>query len=158
MSRLRASLGKTFYNSNVTPAELWLAVGHVLTRTRLDRKWRPIDIERSGGPSYKTVQAIESGEVGTVESLEKHARALDLSIVDILQAILAKTVTPLSPEAAQIVRKFSTTTVEGRQALLAIANALPTVEAPSPTPPPATPARTYPPRPARRTVKPRTVR
>jgi hypothetical protein len=147
----------------VTPSELWLAVGRVLERTRLDRKWRPIDIERSGGPSYKTVQAIEGGDVGTVESLDKCARALDLSIVDILQSILAKTVTPLSPEAAQIVRKFSATSVEGRQAMLMIANALPTVNESTPPMPPipaagGAPLKPRPPRPGPRASRKRTGR
>jgi hypothetical protein len=110
---------------DVTAADLWLKVGKLLKQHRDDRKWRPIDVERAHGPSYKTVQAIEDGTVGTVESLEKFAHALDLSIVDVLQSILASTVTPLSPEAAQVVRKFSQTTVDGRQAMLSLVRALP---------------------------------
>ena len=160
---MRALLGETFYNVDVTSAELWLKVGKVLERQRVDLKWRPIDVERAGGPSYKTVQAIEDGTVGTVESLDKFARALNLSIVDILQSILASTVTPLSPEAAHVVRKFSRTNVAGRTAMLALANAVvdePTAPASMPPLPDAaeSPARPRPPRPARQVAARRTSR
>ena len=103
---MRAPLEESFYNVNVTPSEMWQAVGKVLERARLDRKWRPIQVERAGGPSYKTVQAIEAGDAGNVDMLEKYARALDLSIVDILDSVLTSRVTPLTPEAAHVVRKF----------------------------------------------------
>lgn len=84
-----------------------------------------MDVERAGGPSYKTVQAIEAGDIGTVDSLDKCATALGLSLVDVLSSVLTAQLTPLSPEAAQVVRKFAETTVEGRHALVAIAKALP---------------------------------
>lgn len=124
------------YNvTNVTPEELWSAVGETLQRARLSRKLKPMDVERAGGPSYKTVQAIEAGDVGTVDSLDKCARALGLSLVDVLYAVLASRETPLSPEAAQIVRRFSETTIAGRAALLQVANALPShVPAPATVP------------------------
>jgi transcriptional regulator with XRE-family HTH domain len=159
---VRATLEETFYNVDVTPAELRQGVGQALERARLNRKWKPIDVERAGGPSYKTVQAIENGDLGTVESLEKCARALGVSIVDVLYSVLASRETPLSPEAAQIVRIFSETTVAGRTALLALANALPRAAETSGTPPipdgEATPSKPRPPRPvpkgsARRTAR-----
>lgn len=157
---MRASLGESFYNVPVTPAEMWQQVGRHLERARLDRKWRPIDVERAGGPSYKTVQAIEAGDAGHVDSLEKCARALDLSIVDIVHAVLASTVTPLSPEAAHVVRKFAETTVAGRTAMLALANALPLAAGPAGPPPAAAPAppAPRPPRPGPAAVKRRTSR
>jgi hypothetical protein len=109
----------------VNLAELLQGVGEHLQHARLHRKWKPIHVERAGGPSYKTVQAIEEGKAGNIESLDKSAAALDLSIVDVLYAVLSSRETPLSPEAALLVRKFTETTVAGRQALLAMANALP---------------------------------
>jgi hypothetical protein len=153
---VRASLGEVFYNVMVTPAELWQAVGQALQRARLDRKWKPITVERAGGPTYKTVQAIEAGDAGTVDSLDKCARALGLSIVDVLHAVLESRVTPLSPEAAQVVRKFAETTVAGRTALLAMANALPQADVGRPVPPPADAA--TPPAPGRSRPAPRAVR
>jgi len=118
---------------DVTPTELWKEVGRALKLRRVEINWRPIDVERAGGPSYKTVQAIEAGEVGTVESLAKCAAALELSIVDVLQTILDANQTALTPEAAQVVRKFNATTVRGRSAIVALADALPDDEAPPTT-------------------------
>lgn len=119
----------------VTPADMWQAVGKELQRARLARKWKPIDVERAQGPSYKTVQAIENGEAVNIESLDKCARALQLSIVDVLYAVLASRETPLSPEAAHIVRKFNETTIAGRQAILSVANALPPAQSTTGTAP-----------------------
>ena len=158
--RLRAALEESFYNVAVTSDEMWRAVGRQLRDARLTRQWKPIDVERAGGPSYKTVQAIEQGEAGAIESLDKCARALDLSIVDILYSVLESRVRPLSPEAAQVVRKFSETTIEGRTALLAVANALqPAGEMTGMPPIPggaATPPTPSPPRPGRPGSKRRT--
>jgi hypothetical protein len=120
---------------DVTEDEMWQMVGEHLQRARLARKWKPMNVERAGGPSYKTVQAIEAGDVGAVESLHKCARALSLSLVDILTAVLASRETPLSPEAAHVVRKFSETTIAGRQALLSVANAVPPAVSTPGTPP-----------------------
>lgn len=120
---------------NVTSTEMLQAVGEELQRARLARKWRPIDVERAGGPSYKTVQAIENGEAGNFESLDKCAAALQLSIVDVFYSVLASRETPLSPEAAHIVQKFSQTTIAGRTALLSVANALPPAQSSSGTVP-----------------------
>jgi len=91
---------------------------------RLSRKLKPTDVERRGGPTYKTVQAIENGDAGRIGSLDRYARALQLSVVDIFDSVLTSQKTPLSPEAAQLVRQFNEMTVAGRQALLAMATAL----------------------------------
>lgn len=159
---MRATLEEVFYNVDVIPAELWLAVGKALQLARLNRKWKPIDVERAGGPTYKTVQAIEGGDVGTVESLDKCARALGVSIVDVLYAVLESRVKPLTPEASQVARIFSETTVAGRTALLALANALPRAAETSGLPPipagEATPAKPRPPRPGPKATGRRTAR
>lgn len=126
---MRASLGEIFYNVSVTSGELWKEVGRTLKLKRVDRDWRPIDVERAGGPSYKTVQAIEKGRAGNVESLDKYAAALGLSLVDIIFGALAPD-TALSAEAAHVVRMFSQTSVEGRTAIVAMVNALPSGGAP----------------------------
>jgi hypothetical protein len=122
---VRASLGESFYNVSVTPGEMWRDVGKVLRDARLDKHLTPLDVERAGGPTYKTVQAIEDGRAGNVRNLEKCAAAPQLSIVDVLYAVLNSRERPLSPEAAQIVRTYAETTVAGRTALVALSNALP---------------------------------
>jgi hypothetical protein len=105
---------------------MWRAVGLELQRVRLSLKKKPIEVERAGGPTYKTVQAIEDGRAGNVKNLEKYAAALNISIVDVLHGVLTAHLTPLSPEASHLVRKFAETTVEGRTALIAMSNAVPT--------------------------------
>jgi len=135
---LPSILEKTSYTVGmVTWEELWRAVGEQLQRARLKRKLTPLDVERHGGPSYKTVQAIEDGEIGNVNNVDRVARALGLSAVDIIYAVLAAREVPLSPEAALIIRKFNETTVEGRSVLVQVANVIPsapaTVAAPSAT-------------------------
>ncbi|HJS76757.1 MAG TPA: helix-turn-helix transcriptional regulator [Burkholderiales bacterium] len=132
---MRALLGETFYNVSVTTAEMWLAVGKKLQQARLEKNWLPTEVERVGGPSYKTVQAIEKGKAGNVEKLDQCARALGLDIVDILYSVLESRVTPLSPEAAHLVRKFTETTVAGRHALISMADALPPAGATTPSTP-----------------------
>ena len=159
---MRAPLGKPFYNVAVTPLELWQGIGRELQRLRLTQKWKWSDVEAAGGPSYKTVQAIENGDIGTVESLDRCAQALGLSIVDVVYRVLETGKTPLSPEAAHVVRKFEETTVAGRTALVAMANALPRAEKPAgeaPTPAAeATPLAPHPLRPAPRAVRRRSGR
>ena len=63
--------------------------------------------------------------MGRVDMLARHAEALGLSIVDVLRSALDQSKSKISPEAARIVRKFQATTVEGREALMALARALP---------------------------------
>lgn len=122
---VRAPLGEVFYNVPVTTAEMWQAVAKELAHARVDRKWRPMDVQRAGGPSYKTVQVIDAGDIGTVETLDKYATALGLALVDVLYSVLESRKTPLSPEAAFLVRRYTETTIEGRTALIALGHALP---------------------------------
>lgn len=129
---MRARVEETSYNVDVTPAELWIGVGRELQRVRLENGWKPIDVERAGGPSYKTVQAIERGEAGAVDSLDKCASALGVSIVDIIFAVGESRLKPLSPEAAHLVRAYAETTLEGRTAMVALAHAVPRAATPGP--------------------------
>jgi len=141
-----------------------LAVGQALQHERLKRKWTVSDVEKHGGPSYKTVQTIEEGTPGAFESLDKCAHALGLEIVDVLDSVLTSRVKPLTPEAAMIVRVFNETNVEGRHAFVALANAaklLQAAEATGPAPQPdgeTTPPMPRPPRPVPKATKRRTSR
>lgn len=157
---MRATLEESFYTVDVTSADMLLAVGLALQRARLARKWTLSQVEKHGGPSYKTVQTIEEGTAGNFESMDKCAHALDLEIVDVLDSVLRSRETPLTPEAAMIVRVFNETTVELRTAFVALANAAKALQAAAPAgpatePAPATPR---PPRPAPKVTKRRTAR
>lgn len=113
------------YDASVTGEELWRAVGRSLREHREDRRWNASDIKRAGGPTNKTVAAIDQGEIGNVDSLTTYARALGLSIADILKALLADT--PISPEAASLVRIYDEDLkgdVRSRLALVMAAEAL----------------------------------
>jgi len=110
---------------------MWRAIGKYLQDARLERKWTPTEVERAGGPTYKTVQAIEDGQVGNVESLDKCALALGLQLPDIVNHVLKARETPLSPEAAHIVKKFNEMTIDGRAVLLQVANVLPLAASPA---------------------------
>lgn len=126
----------------VTPEELWRAVGELLLVHRTRKQWNAVDVERHGGPSLKTVQSIELGEVGRVDVLARHAEALGLSIVDVLRAVLAPPVGPqLTPEAAAMLRRFEGLGVENREILRRLAQQLALAEeavaaaaAPAPAP------------------------
>lgn len=134
---MRTALGEVFYNVSVTPAEMWRGVGKVFQDARLEKGWTLTDVQDHGGPTYKTVKAIEAGKAGNVENLKKTAEALNLSIVDVLYSVLSAREKKLSPEAAFVVRRFEETTVGGRTALVATAAAVETAapEAPiQPTP------------------------
>lgn len=123
-----------YYNGGVKPEQLWRAVGEILLLARSRKGWNASDVERHGGPSYHTVNKNERGGAGSVSVLTQHADALGLSIVDVLRSALEQSEQPLTPEAAALVRKFEATTVAGRQALLALAQALPDAEPEPPGP------------------------
>jgi hypothetical protein len=120
---------------SVTPEELLRDVGKHFRQARLAKDWKFADVERAGGPTSKTVQAIEAGRAGNFKNLVKCAHALDIDFVAVLETVLSAHVTTLSPDASYLVRKFVGTTVKGRSVLIAVAEALP-VE-PAPEPPPA---------------------
>ena len=70
---MRAPLEETFYNVDVSADDFWRDIGEELLKLRHRRQWLPTDVEKNGGPSYKTVQAIEHGKIGNLQSLEQHA-------------------------------------------------------------------------------------
>jgi hypothetical protein len=128
-----------FYPARVTAEELWRRVGEILLLHRTRRGWDRIDVQRAGGPNYATVEKIELGQIGQVEKLEQTIAALGLDLPGVLRAALDTGGVAMSPEAAQLVSVFTRTTVQGRQALLQVAQALPLVEPEPPASPPPLP-------------------
>jgi hypothetical protein len=124
---LLAELGVISYDAGVTDAEFWTGVGEqlMLQRTRMGLK-NASAVQRRGGPNYKTIANNEAGQIAHLASLREHAEALGLSVVDLFQTVLSRDGDrPFTPEAQQIVAKFEHTTIAGRTALLALAQALP---------------------------------
>lgn len=107
----------------MTSDELWKAVGGALAVRTLQRKWTPIDIERAGGPHYKTVQRIDRGEIGNIANVERYANVLGTSVVELLQTIL-KPVEGLTPEMMEIAQRYERMTVRARSSMLSVAMAL----------------------------------
>lgn len=122
---LRAGLEESSYNAHVTPDELWRAVGEILLVQRTRKQWNHSDVERHGGPNYKTVGSIERGKIGNLQKLTRHAEALGLSVVDVLRTALRSTSKPLTPEADTLLRRFGQIGVKGRGVLLSMAQVLP---------------------------------
>lgn len=107
----------------MTADAFWKHVGETLLLLRTRRGWDQVDIERQGGgPNHKTVKAIESGNIGTIDKLTAHADALGVSIVDVIRSVLSPQ--PLSPEAQYVIRAYEDAGLKGRQALLAMAQAI----------------------------------
>jgi hypothetical protein len=115
---------KLIYTAGVTPAEMWRAVGKLLTDARDAKNWKWSDVAEHGGPSGHVVKDQERGHPKSVSGLERHAKALGLSIVDVFASVLIHTAPTISPEAASILRAFENADVEGRQALVMTARAL----------------------------------
>lgn len=109
----------------MTEKELWEAVGTQLLLRRTKLGLKPFHITKKGGPNYRTVSAIEKGEVGRVDRVEDYARIVGLSLVDILRSVFAPEQVPLSPEATKVLDKFRRTTPGGRSLLYQMALELP---------------------------------
>jgi hypothetical protein len=118
------------YDALVTDMEFWRAIGEELMLIRTRRGWtNPTDVMNAGGgyPNYSTIQANERGDIGNLKSLTRHAQALDVSLVDVVRRVLTahEARDPVPAEALRVLRKYQSTTVEGKIALVAIASALP---------------------------------
>jgi hypothetical protein len=125
---LPTKIFEVFYNTPVTEAELWKAVGRELTRLRQDKEWRFAErvAEASkphGGVTVITVKGHEKGRVKTLQKLEIHARTLDVNLVDILQSILDRS-GRTTTEANALLRRFSQLTSKEARGLLGMVDLL----------------------------------
>ena len=118
-----------------TPGGFWQRVGEILERCRIAKGWmHPIDVEHHGGPTYSIVHNHEDGQIKTIGALERHAEALGLTIIDVLRAAVADVTKAPTPEASRVLRTFERTSIEGREALLAVVRALEARMEPEQTP------------------------
>jgi transcriptional regulator with XRE-family HTH domain len=111
--------------ATVSTTEFWRAVGEALllhrVRLGLDRH----HVRLRGGPDGRTIEQIECGNPGHISKLDRLAKVYGLELTDLFRSVLAVEGEPTSPEAHRLLRKYETTTVEGRQALLAVVASLP---------------------------------
>jgi transcriptional regulator with XRE-family HTH domain len=116
---LRFSLGLLSYNTHVTEEELWREVGRALREKREQDDLNVTQVAKKAGIDQKTVKAIERGDLRQVDKLAALARALGMSIVDVLSAVLKSSEQRPTPEAATLLRCFEQLATEDRQVLLA---------------------------------------
>jgi len=104
----------------MTSPELWRAVGRELrdARERLGKKWNHIAKETRPRLDAKTQQDIERGHPGTLETVERYAQALGLSIVDVLSAVLKDAEQRPTTEVAAVLRYFEQLDAENRWLVL----------------------------------------
>lgn len=123
---LRLMSGEISYTAFVSPEELWRRVGTLLEGARKRRGWSDwSDVFNNGGPTAKTVKRQEEGDVRKVDVLDQHARALGLTLVDVLRAALNDTSKPITPEAESLMRIYERLkSVQARRVLVSMAEVL----------------------------------
>jgi transcriptional regulator with XRE-family HTH domain len=114
----------------VSTAEFWRAVGEALLLHRVRLGLERHHVRLRGGPDGRTIEQIECGNPGHITKLQQLAQAYGLELTDLFRTVLSAESEPIAPEAHRLLRKYVTTTVEGRQALLAVVASLPDAPAP----------------------------
>lgn len=108
------------YNATMTSSDLWRAVGRELRdeRERQGKKWNQIKKDTTPKLDSKTQQDIEQGRPGTLETVERYAQALGLSIVDVLSGVLTAAAQRPTREAAALLRCFEQLDAKNRMLVL----------------------------------------
>lgn len=117
---LLAESGLVSYHAGVTEAEFWRGVGRTLADQRKERGITAHAIEKDGGPTNKTVQDIEAGDIGQLSKLREYAASIKVDLVDVFKAVLRDEFEP-APELELVIRKFERADLEGRAAIVAVA-------------------------------------
>lgn len=107
------------YHRHVTEDDFWRAVGDRLAQLRRKQKATADSIAKNGGPTNKTLQEIESGNIKHIAKLSGYAHALDIDLVDLFRSVLKVDEDDYqSPELQLIIRQFKTADVMGRTSLV----------------------------------------
>ena len=112
-----------------TPADIWRNIGTLLAARRKALGWSASDVQRNGGPTYKTVLSVERGRVSRLDLLDRHALALDLDLCDVLRDALGIPA-QFSGDACYVARSWAVAPPAGRTALKALARHLLTHRSP----------------------------
>jgi transcriptional regulator with XRE-family HTH domain len=115
---LRLSLGLLSYNTHVTEEDLRREVGRALREKRERDDLNVTQVAIKAGIDPKTIKAIERGDLRHFDKVAAHARALEMSIVDVLSAVLKSSEQRPTPEAATLLRCFEQLATEDRQVVL----------------------------------------
>lgn len=117
-----ARIGKPARMGPATADHVWRDIGRQFRARRLALHWSAKDVERNGGPTYKTVLTVERGDTARVELLERHADTLGLTLLDVLRSAVGTA--SLSHDALAVARAYEQTHPQGQAALLAMARVL----------------------------------
>jgi transcriptional regulator with XRE-family HTH domain len=121
---LASQAGLFSYNVHMTSQEFWRGVGRFL---RDQREARPLTVSQlaaAAGLDPDTVKAIERGQPGRIDKLDRLLETLGFSIVDVLHVVLPSAESPPTPEAAALHRAFEQLGVEDRGLLLSVVRRL----------------------------------
>lgn len=118
---LLADLGNFSYDGGVTEVEFWRAVGQRLAANRKKQRASVSGIEQNGGPTNKTIQEIEAGNVGQLSKLRDYARILEVDLVDVFRTVL-QAEDDQSEELQFVIRQFKRAGVKGRAAFVQVAH------------------------------------
>lgn len=123
---LLGELGAVSYDGPVTDGDFWKRVADRLVLRRREKGLKSPNAAAAlpNAPTQKTIEQIESGNIGRVDKLAEYAQALNLTVVDLFRSALGD-VRETTPELEEIIRKYYVTDTDGRRALHSVAVALP---------------------------------
>ena len=110
------------YVFGVTDAKFWALVGSELAKMRLRAGFdRTYSAYRAGAPATATLNDIEEGRIGNVDSLSAYCAMLNVSVLDVFRSVLAEDDEhPLSADARFVAQMFQDGPNEDlREAILA---------------------------------------
>jgi transcriptional regulator with XRE-family HTH domain len=118
---LHTQVGLFSYNATMTSSDLWRAVGRELRDEREQQGLKWFHVSTKAKPTKidpKTLQAIERGAVGTLDTVERYAQVLGLSIVDVVSRVLKTAEERPTREAVALLRCFEQLDGENRTLVL----------------------------------------
>lgn len=123
------------YNATMTTSDLWRAVGRELRDEREQQglKWFHVSTKAKPKIDPKTLQAIERGDPGTMDTVERYAQVLGLSIVDVLSRVMKAAEERPTREAGALMRCFEQLDGENRMLVLWTARRLLEQQPPEPS-------------------------
>lgn len=117
---LLENIGTVSYDASVTEDQFWKTVGERLAARRR-RHISMAAMLQSGGPTNKTIQEIEAGNIKQLSTLRDYARVVGVDLVDLFRTVLTEDEDEHSEELQFVVRQFRTGGVDGRQAFVSTA-------------------------------------
>lgn len=117
---LLGNLGQISYHLAVTEGDFWRAVGERLAKRRRERRIVLAALAENG-PTNKTVQDIEKGNIKQLGTLRSYADAVGVNLIDVFRAVLLEELDEQSEDLQFVIRQFREGGVLGRNALVSTA-------------------------------------